>query len=112
MSTWLLGDIEYARRLIEQAVRDAIASNDVVTITQVYFFEAVIEAIREHPAATRRAGERACEFSREHGVVFLGPLRRFSRLGRAAVSSTQRRAQKTFGTRLLSTSSGRLGFMA
>jgi hypothetical protein len=28
MSTWLLRDIEYARRLIEQAIRDAIASND------------------------------------------------------------------------------------
>jgi predicted ATPase len=72
MSTWLLGDIEYARRLIEQAVRDANASNDVITITQIYFFEAMFEAIREHPAATRRAGERACEFSREHGVAFFG----------------------------------------
>jgi class 3 adenylate cyclase/predicted ATPase len=70
MSTWLLGDIDYARRLIEQAVREANASDDVITITQVYFFEAMFEAIREHPAATRSAGERACDFSREHGVAF------------------------------------------
>jgi predicted ATPase len=67
-STWLLGEVDDARRLIEQVVRDARASDHAVTIAQSYSYLAVIEIFRDDPTATLRAAEEGVEFSRTHGL--------------------------------------------
>jgi class 3 adenylate cyclase/tetratricopeptide (TPR) repeat protein len=67
-STWFLGDVVYARRAIERAVRDARASDHAVTIAQVSCFGAHLEALRDDPAATRLAAEPAVEFARAQGI--------------------------------------------
>ena len=68
-ATWLLGDVEYARRLTEEAVRDGHASVDVATITHAYLFRAVLEVLRDHPNAALRAAEELLSFAREHNAV-------------------------------------------
>jgi class 3 adenylate cyclase/predicted ATPase len=68
-STWLLGDVELARRLIDQVVRDGCASDEAATIAQAYTHLAFLEAFRDDPTATRRASEAVVEFSRTHDLA-------------------------------------------
>ena len=74
LSAWLLGDVEDARRAIARAVREARASDHVVTIAQVYSFRAYLEGLRHDPAATRLAAEPAVEFARVHGIELYAAL--------------------------------------
>jgi predicted ATPase len=68
-STWLLGEIVLARRLIDQVVRDGCASDHAATIAQAYTHLSFLEAFRGDPAATRRASEAVIGFSRTHDLA-------------------------------------------
>ena len=69
LATWLLGDVEYARRLIEVAIRDGHASGHVATIVHTYLVRAILEAFRNEPAASLLAAELLREFAREHDIA-------------------------------------------
>jgi predicted ATPase len=68
LSTWLLGEIDYARRPIEQTIQQARASDHIVTIAQTVLIETVLEAFRGDPTATQRAAEAAVGFARKHDL--------------------------------------------
>ncbi len=67
LATWLLGNVENARRLIERAIREGRASEHIVTIVQVYVFGTMLEGSRDDPAATQLAAEPAFEYA-AHGM--------------------------------------------
>ena len=69
LATWLLGDVEYARRLIEVAIRDGHVSGHVATIVHTYLVRAILEAFRNDPAASLFAAELLLEFAREHDIA-------------------------------------------
>jgi hypothetical protein len=68
LTMWLLGNVEYARRLIETAVRDGHASGHVATIIHAYFIRAILEAFRDDPTATLDAAQALQKFAGEHNV--------------------------------------------
>jgi predicted ATPase len=68
--TWQLGEIESARRLIEQVIRDARSSDHATTIVQAHIYATVLEGLRDDPAATARAAEALVEFARKRDLEF------------------------------------------
>jgi predicted ATPase len=68
LATWLLGDVEYARRLVEAAVRDGHASSHVATIVHAYLIRAILEALRDDPTATLDAAELLLTYAKEHDI--------------------------------------------
>jgi hypothetical protein len=86
LTTWLLGDVQGARRLIEKAVQDARTSDHVATIAQTYFFATMLEGFREDPPATQRNALPSRLWSSPERTVssFLQRLQRSLRAGRAA----------------------------
>ncbi len=72
LAMWLLGDVEYARRLIEAAVRDGHVSGHVATIVHTYLFRTVIEVFRDDPTAMLDAAEALVKFAREHNIQLYG----------------------------------------
>jgi class 3 adenylate cyclase/predicted ATPase len=74
LSVWLLGDVEFARRLIEQAVQEGQELRHIANIANVTVYKALLEAYRDDPAATRRVGEEALTFAREHDMAFYAAL--------------------------------------
>jgi predicted ATPase len=68
LTMWLLGNVEYARRLIETAVRDGHASGHVATIIHAYFIRVILEAFRDDPTATLDAAQALQKFAGEHNV--------------------------------------------
>jgi predicted ATPase len=68
LATWLLGDVEYARRVIEGTVRDAHASGHLATLIHVYFMKANLEVVRDDPTATLDAAESFLKYAKEHNV--------------------------------------------
>jgi class 3 adenylate cyclase/predicted ATPase len=69
LATWLLGDVEYARRLIAVAVRDGHETGHVATIVHTYLVRAILEAFRNDRAASLLAAESLREFAREHDIA-------------------------------------------
>ncbi|MBV9286583.1 MAG: AAA family ATPase [Hyphomicrobiales bacterium] len=69
LSVFALGDAEYARRLIDQAVREGGESGHVATIANTTVHKLVLESFRDDPAATLSAGELVVEFAREHNMA-------------------------------------------
>ena len=74
LSVWLLGDAEFARRLIEQAVQEGQELGHVATIAKVAAFRALLEAYRDDPAATRRVAEEVLKFAKERDMAFYAAL--------------------------------------
>ncbi len=70
LSTWLLGDIECARRFTEQAVREGEESRHATTIANTYHYSAILEAARDDPAATFRAADALSAIAKEHDMAF------------------------------------------
>jgi predicted ATPase len=76
-TSWLLGAVDRARELIEDAVARAGESGYVPNQVNAYQFKATLEILRGDAAAALRASETLVELSREHGIgMFLawGPL--------------------------------------
>ena len=69
LAMWLLGDVEYARRLSEVAIRDGHVSGHVATVVHTYLVRAILEAFRNDPAASLLAAESLLEFAREHDIA-------------------------------------------
>ena len=69
LATWLLGDVEYARRLIAVAIRDGHETGHVATIVHTYLVRAILEAFRNDRAASLLAAESLREFAREHDIA-------------------------------------------
>ncbi|HZZ21853.1 MAG TPA: AAA family ATPase [Roseiarcus sp.] len=69
LSVLALGDAEYARRLIDQAVREGGESGHVATIPNTTVHKVLLESFRDDPAATLSAGDLVVEFAREHNMA-------------------------------------------
>ena len=69
LAMWLLGEVEYARRLIEVAIRDGHLSGHVATVVHTYLVRAILEAFRNDPAASLFAAELLFKFAREHDIA-------------------------------------------
>jgi tetratricopeptide (TPR) repeat protein len=63
---WLLGEVERARRLSEQAIRDAIGSGHVATLVHARFEETIVVGYGHDADATLRAAETLVRLGREH----------------------------------------------
>jgi predicted ATPase len=63
---WFQGEVERARQLSEQAIRDAIDSGHPATLVHARWMELVLEGFRHNPAATLRSGETLVQLGREH----------------------------------------------
>jgi class 3 adenylate cyclase/predicted ATPase len=70
LTIWLLGEVDRARQLIDEAVAHADESAHPPTLAIVHNFKAVLELLRGDGAAAKRHGDRAVELSREHGLGF------------------------------------------
>jgi predicted ATPase len=62
---WLLGEVEPARALIEEAVAHAIETGDVPTLVNAYFMKAHFEIVRGDAGAARRVAEIVVELSQQ-----------------------------------------------
>ena len=69
---WLLGQVEHARKVIDDARRRAIESAHAAVLALHYDFEAMLETLRGDAEAAQRSAQRCIDISREHGLaVFL-----------------------------------------
>ena len=69
-TSWLLGGVDRARELIEEAAAHADKSGYIPNQANVYLFNAILETLRDDAAAAFRASEALVELSREHGFGF------------------------------------------
>ncbi len=65
-TTWLLGEVERPRALIESAVTRAVESAHVPTQTAAYFQKAVLEILRGDAEPALRGSEVVVQLSQEH----------------------------------------------
>jgi predicted ATPase len=68
LARWLLGDVKYARRVIEGTVGDAHSLGHLATLIHAYFVKAVLEVFRDDPTATLDAAEALLKQAKEHNV--------------------------------------------
>jgi tetratricopeptide (TPR) repeat protein len=69
---WLVGELEKAREVLNDARRRAIDAGDAVALAVHYDFEAMFETLRGDAEAVRQAAQLCINVSREHGLtVFL-----------------------------------------
>jgi predicted ATPase/class 3 adenylate cyclase len=68
-ASWALGDIERARKLVQEAVAQAVKCDHIPTLAYVHHIEAIFEIIRGDAAATRQAAETLVEISRKHDLA-------------------------------------------
>jgi hypothetical protein len=67
-SEWFLGEVERARRICDQASRDAIGSDHVATLIHARLMETLFVGYAHKADATRRAAEDLVRLGREHGM--------------------------------------------
>jgi class 3 adenylate cyclase/predicted ATPase len=63
---WFQGEVERARQLSEQAIRDAIDSGHAATLVHARWMNAIFEGYRHDADATLRSGEALVQLGREH----------------------------------------------
>jgi predicted ATPase len=68
LTEWHMGEVDRARRRIEQAVQRANESADAATIGTALFFKIVLESRRDDVAATRLAADALLGLSVKHGM--------------------------------------------
>jgi adenylate cyclase len=68
LTEWHMGEVDRARRRIEQAIRRADESADAATIGTALFFKIVLESRRDDVAATRLAADALLGLSVKHGM--------------------------------------------
>src|SRR5262249_55220998 len=66
---WLLGEIEPARALADEAVARAIETGHVSTLANTYFFKVHLEMVRGDAEATRRDAEIVIKLSHENALT-------------------------------------------
>jgi predicted ATPase len=68
ITSWLLGEIGQAHKLIEQAVTRAVESAHIPNLTNVYGFKGWLEFLRGDAQAVLRTAEKVTELSQEYAV--------------------------------------------
>jgi predicted ATPase len=68
LTEWHMGEVDRARRHIEQAIRRADESCNAATIAAALFFKIVLENRRDDVAATRLAADALLGLSEKHGM--------------------------------------------
>ena len=71
---WLFGNVDQARKLIEEAVGRADATTHVPTVTNVDYFRAVFEVLRGDAGAALRTAESLLELTLQHGLSVYATL--------------------------------------
>jgi predicted ATPase len=69
VTKWLLGEIEPARALAEEAVARAIETGHVSTLANTYMFKVHFEMVRGNAEATRRDAEIIIKLSQENALT-------------------------------------------
>ena len=65
---WLCGEVEYARRLSDEAIQRASELGHAQTSAQAYYARSLLEIFRDDPAATLRSAKLASATASEHGM--------------------------------------------
>jgi class 3 adenylate cyclase/predicted ATPase len=63
---WFQGEVERARQLSEQAVRDAVDSGHAATLVHARWMETILDGYRHDADATLRSGETLVQLGRDH----------------------------------------------
>ena len=66
---WLVGEADYARRLIDQAIREGTETEHVATIATNHLFLSRLEVTRDDPAAALPAAQAFLTFARAHDMA-------------------------------------------
>ena len=67
-ANWLLGNVDQARELMQEAVTRAGATTHAPTVTNVDYFRAVFEVLRGDTGAALRTANSLLELTRQHGI--------------------------------------------
>jgi class 3 adenylate cyclase/predicted ATPase len=73
-ANWLLGNVDQARELMQQAVTLAGATTHAPTVTNVDYFRAVFEVLRGDTEAALRTADSLLELTRQHGLSVYATL--------------------------------------
>jgi class 3 adenylate cyclase/predicted ATPase len=73
-ANWLLGNVDQARELMQQAVTLAGATTHAPTVTNVDYFRAVFEVVRGDTGAALRTADSLLELTRQHGISVYATL--------------------------------------
>jgi predicted ATPase len=71
---WLLGEVEPAQALIQEAVAHAIETGHLATLINVYSFKARFEIVRGDAGAARRDAEIVVTLSQENALTLFAAL--------------------------------------
>ena len=66
---WLTGEADYARRLINEAIREGVETEHAATIATNRLFLSRLEVSRDDPAAALPAAEALLSFARAHDIA-------------------------------------------
>jgi predicted ATPase len=66
---WLLGEVEPARALIDEAIARAVESSHVPTQSNTYYFKALLETLRGDSEAAASVAEVIVRLGRQHGLA-------------------------------------------
>ena len=66
---WLMGEADYARQLIDQAIREGTETEHVATIATNHLFLSRLEVTRDDPAAALPAAQAFLTFARAHDMA-------------------------------------------
>jgi class 3 adenylate cyclase/predicted ATPase len=67
-ANWLLGNVDQARELMQEAVTRAGATTHAPTMANVDYFRAVFEMLRGDTGAALRTADSLLELTRQHGI--------------------------------------------
>jgi predicted ATPase len=73
-ANWLLGNVDQARELMQEAVTRAGATTHAPTVTNVDYFRAVFEVLRGDTEAALRTADSLLELTRQHGISVYATL--------------------------------------
>src|SRR4029077_21252760 len=68
-TTWALGEVTRAGVLIEEAIARAVETAHAPSLTNIYFFKALLEMLRGDADGALRDATRLLELSREYGLA-------------------------------------------
>ena len=69
LSAWLMGEADYARRLIDQAIREGNQTEHAATIATNHLFLSRLEVSRDDPAAALPAAQALLNFVKAHDIA-------------------------------------------
>jgi predicted ATPase len=73
-ANWILGNVDQARELMQEAVTRAGGTTHAPTVTNVDYFRAVFEVLRGDTGAALRTADSLLELTRQHGISVYATL--------------------------------------